>query len=326
MYRAAFELKRQKLILGHLPFLGISYQSREKDERYREKFRNKLEIKRVMKVALDYNVRFFSASSHGFSDLAPLHLEAIKEIEEEEETDITLIVCISIPFRIGGTKINDYRRWSTQIVYETKKTGRNILYKALNDPILNCRPRWKENIRYARPYSVTQIKGRLNVEWRRWESSIDMLSEWRIGWIEPGSEVDFISLARTDLVGEIIDRTREAGYRCLLGSHHLGATAPILQDAGIEGFDGYVTPINKMGVMMFPSREIVERIVVETRRGGKMIIATKPLAGGRIKPEEAFSYVFQSVGVDACMVGVASTKEAKEDFETAKKVLSKKKH
>ncbi len=322
MFRLALELKSRRIVLGNLPFLGVSYQGREKDEEYRERFSDKSEMKKVMRVALNYGVRFFSASSHRFNDLSPLYLEAVREIEDEEEVEITLIACISIPLRISGARVNDYRRWKTQLLYETEKFGGNILYRALDDPVLNCRPGWRGNLRSAKPYPMIQLQRELKIDWEAWENSIDMFSSWRIGWIEPGSETDFLALARSDLLGEIIDRTRDAGYRCLLGSHHLGATAPLLEERRMRGFDGYVTPINKLGVMMFPTRREAEKAVKEARSRGRLIVAIKPFAGGRINPKEALRYVFRRAEADACMMGVASTREAEEDFKAARQVLA----
>ncbi|MCD6537807.1 hypothetical protein J7L18_04270 [Candidatus Bathyarchaeota archaeon] len=321
MYRFIYDLKRKRIILGNLPFLGISYQGREKDLKYRERFSNKSEIKRVMKVALKYNVNFFAASSREFSDLSSLHLEAVKELEEEEEADIELIVCISIPLWIGGSKVNDYKRWKTHILYESERFGESVLQKALDDPILNLRPRWKELILSVKAYPLSQLRSRLKIDWRRWESSIDYFSDWNVAWIEPGSEIDFIALARTDLIGDLIDSIRDAGYRSLLGSHHLGVTGQLIRESGIGGFDGYVTPINKLGVMMFPSKKEVERASRRIRSEGKMLIAIKPFAGGRIPPKEALTYVYRNVEADACMIGVASVEEAEEDFRIAKQII-----
>lgn len=322
MFRLAAELTSQRLILGNLPFLGVSYQGREKDRECRERFSDKAEMKKVMKVAIKYGTRFFSASSHRFNELAPLYLEAVKEVEEEEETEITLIACVSVPLLIGGARVNDYRRWKTLITYETERFQVDVLRRTLDDPVLNCRPGWRENIQAAKPYPKIQLQRGLRIDWRSWEESIDWLSSWRIGWIEPGSETDFLALTRIDLLGELIDVTRDAGYRCLLGSHHIGATARLLEETGMRGFDGYVTPINKLGVMMFPTQREVEKAARESKNRGRLIIAIKPFAGGRIKPREALTYVFREAEADACMIGVSSVKEAEEDFEAARRVLS----
>jgi len=90
----------------------------------------------------------------------------------------------------------------------------------------------------------------------------------------------------------------------------------------MRGFDGYVTPINKLGVMMFPTRKEVEKAVEESRSRGRLIIAIKPFAGGRIRPKEALTYVFRRVKTDACMMGVASVREAEEDFKAARQILA----
>ena len=71
--------------------------------------------------------------------------------------------------------------------------------------------------------------------------------------------------------------------------------------------------------------ELGEKAIEEARSQGKLIIAIKPFAGGRIKPGEALTYVFRKVKADACMMGVASVKEAEEDFEAARQVLTEKK-
>mgnify|MGYP000409701126 CR=1 FL=1 len=324
MHRLDFDLKMQRIVLGNLPFLGISYQGREKDREYREKFSNKSEMKRVMKVAVKYGVKFFAVSSHRFNELSMLHLEAIREVEEEEETDIMLIACISIPLQIGGAKVNDYKRWKTHLIYESEKFGDAVLQRVLNDPILNFRPQWKETLRSIRPYKMSQLQRRLKIDWKTWENSIDRLSSWRIAWIEPGSETDFLALARSDLLGELIDRTRDAGYRSLLGSHHLGATVPLLEENRIRRFDGYVTPINKLGIMMFPTQREAEKAAREVRNNGKLLIAIKPFAGGRIRPKEALTYVYRETEADACMMGVASVEEAEEDFQAARQILTSK--
>jgi len=84
----------------------------------------------------------------------------------------------------------------------------------------------------------------------------------------------------------------------------------------VKRFDGYVTPVNKLGIMMFPTQKAVENAVRKARKQGKLIVGIKPLAGGRIKPQEALSYVYKEIKADACMIGVSSVDEAKEDFET----------
>ena len=309
------------MILGNLPLLGISYQGREKDDEYKGKFSDKHEMKQVIRAALRHGVILFAASSHGFNDLAPIHLAAVKEVGEEEEADLALIVCIGVPLELSGRRINDYRRWKTHLDYESERFGGQIGQRFFEDPVLNCRSGWKENLKLAKSYRPRNLERDLKVNWRRWEESIDKLSDHRISWMEPGSEADFLAIRRVDLLEELLDRIHESGYRCLLGSHHLGASAELIEKRKVKRFDGYVTPVNKLGVMMFPTQRVVEDTVRRARETGKIIVAIKPFAGGRMKPRDALNYVYKKVMVDSCMMGVGSVEEAEEDFGTARAIL-----
>ena len=311
----------ERMIPGNLPLLGISYQGREKDEAYKEKFSDKLEMKRVMRVAVQYGVSLFAASSHGFNDLAPMHLKAIQELEEEGETELSLITCISVPLELRGRKIDDYRRWKTHLDYELMEFGTEVRERFFEDPILNCRPQWKENLRLAKPYRAKDMERHLSINWRVWEESVDSLSDHRIAWIEPGSETDFLAVSRMDLLEELLDRIHELGYRSMLGSHHLGASEQLIEERKAKRFDGYVTPVNRLGVMMFPTQMVAENAIKRIRKTERLIVAIKPFAGGRIKPTDALNYVYGKMKVDSCMMGAGSVEEAEEDFKAARTIL-----
>lgn len=313
----------QKMVLGNLPMLGVSYQGRQRDDEYKERFSDKREMKRVMRAAIGYGVNLLAASSHGFNELAPTYLEAIEEVEEEEETELSLITCISVPLELRGRRINDYRRWKTHLHYESKQFGSEVTERVFDDPILNCRPQWKENLRPARPYRNRDLERDLKINWRLWEGGVDRLSNFRIAWMEPGSETDLLAISRMDLLEELLDRIHELGYRSLLGSHHLGASAQLIEERRVKRFDGYVTPLNRLGVMMFPTRREAENTVRRIRKAAKLVVAIKPFAGGRIEPEEALSYVYGKLEVDSCMMGVGSVEEAEKDFEAARSILEK---
>ena len=76
--------------------------------------------------------------------------------------------------------------------------------------------------------------------------------------------------------------------------------------------------MNSMGVMMFPSRDSAVEAI---RAAKKPVIAIKPLAGGRLKPTEALEHIYRKMGIDFCMIGVGSEREAEEDFSIAHEIL-----
>jgi hypothetical protein len=67
--------------------------------------------------------------------------------------------------------------------------------------------------------------------------------------------------------------------------------------------------------MMLPTQSTAENAI---RNSGKDVFSIKPLAGARIGPERAFSYVF-SFNVKGCMIGCASPREVEEDIRAAVK-------
>jgi hypothetical protein len=221
-----------------------------------------------------------------------------------------------------GARVNDYKRWQTHLRYETSVFGESVIERVLEDPILNCRWGWKRNLRAANPYTHQELERELTVDWKLWEDRVTAFADHRVAWIEPGSETDFLAISRMDLLGDLLDKIEERGYRILLGSHHIGATAPLIHENRMNRFDGYVTPVNRLGVMMFPTQPEAERAYTRIRRDGKLLIAIKPFAGGRIQPLEALRYVYKRIAADSCTMGVGSVAEAEEDFRIGTAILA----
>ncbi len=311
----------EKVIIGNLPLLGISYQGKDKDREYKEKFSEKDEIKKIIKSALQNGIRYSACSSQDFNELSPIHLQSLKELEDEQDIKIPLIACVGIPMALDGERIIDYRRWATHLSYELKYFKKSIRASYYEDPILNCRDDWQENLSTAKPYPLKALDRGLKINWSKWEDQMIRFSTHKIAWIEPGSESDFLALCRMDLLEELLDRTHELGFRVLLGSHHLGITFKLLNEERVRKYDGYVTPVNKFGIMMFPTKSEVEKSIKNAQKEEKIIVGVKPFAGGRIKPREALEYVYKEIGVDMCMVGAGSIEELEEDLEVAKTIF-----
>jgi hypothetical protein len=294
-----------------MPFIGVSYQNREKDIEYRNRFKELSETKKIIDAALEVGIKKFAGAVPDSSPLSSLHLQVLKNLIDEGH-DIKLIPCVGIPIKKGDRKIDDFRRWATYLSFE-EKLHPTVKRKILEDPILKFREGWAWKLPLARPYGSKDFNG-LKIDWRKFEEDLEYFVELPVSHMEPGSEIDFLSMAkRFDLVGELLDRVKERGFRkTLFGVHHAGMTIPLI-DEKISGLDGYVTPLNLMGLMMFPTKNMAERAIRETRNA---IYAIKPLAGGRLKPQNAFKYVF-SFPVEGCMVGAASVEEVNHDFKMA---------
>lgn len=308
-----------RLILGHLPFLGESYQGESKNRKYARRF-SKVEntIRILTKAVEEYGITVLGVAPASESELAGQLFEAVRETSRRTGRKLALIPCLRIPLTIDGQGVDDYRRWLSYYEVERTVDGK-ILERYLDDPILQCRERWREKFFHASvhstPYSTGEIE-RLMINYETVRSRLDSLQGFNVLFAEPGSETDFLAASgRLDLLDELIEWIRETyRYEVILGTHHAGTTIPILEESGIR-FHGYVTPINQSGVMMFPTQRLAAEAV---RNAKKPVIAIKPLAGGRIPPKQAFHYVYEVAGVDSCMVGVGSEKELDADLKAAR--------
>jgi len=300
-----------RLILGHMPMVGISYQSKEIDAEYQRRFNDAKAMRDIVDAAIDLGVSKSAAASPNSSPLAPLHLQVLRKTVDEGRY-IELIPCIGIPVKLRDEGINAFRRWATYLTLE-ERLHSGVRQRILDDRILNFREGWKDRLPISKPYDKEDYQ-RLSIDWKKVEHDLECFVDLPVLYMEPGSETDFLAMAgRFDLLGGLIDRVKERGFRgVLFGVHHAGVTIPRM-DIELDGFGGYLTPLNPLGLMMFPTKVAAEKAVKNTK---KRVIAIKPLAGGRVKPEEAFKYVFR-FDVDGCMIGCASVAEVKEDFRAA---------
>jgi len=313
-----------RLILGHLPFTGESYQGPEKNREYRARFSDIKNTVKILRVAVEkYGLTVVAAGIMPSNKLTSLFFKAIRETERLTDIKIATIPCVQIPLTIQGKPVDTYRRWLTYYKLESSIIGKRTLGKYLEDPVLQCRPRWeaefKDALQHSKPYEREELK-HLRIDDEKFENTIKNMKDFDVLFAELGSETDFLAMTdKFDLVADLVDQLRggSGGYRVLLGVHHAGLTIPKLENSGIN-FDGYVSPVNKRGVMMFPTRNMALMAIKASKRP---VIAIKPLAGGRIGPSEALEHVYKEVGISFCMIGVGSVSEAEEDFRTAAAIL-----
>ncbi len=100
-----------RAILGHLPFVGESYQGSAKNLECVERF-SKVEntISILSRAVQNYGIKVFSAVPVTEGELARLYLEAVHETVLETGIDIALIPCFRIMLTVEGKPLNDYRR------------------------------------------------------------------------------------------------------------------------------------------------------------------------------------------------------------------------
>jgi hypothetical protein len=319
-----------RIILGCMPFLGESYQGPERNRLYAQRFQEPNNLRSIiLKAFFNYGIHALAAVPGNACSLAASLLKVVKEIEDSYRIRLSLTPCISIRLRLGSEPVDEYRRWVTYFHLASKdyrKEGfqgkQELLQKFLRDPLLLSRPGWERRFSEAltrlSPYGKEAAE-RLDYDEDSIRNALKTLNGYRILFVEPGSEIDFlVAMERFDRIEALLKLLKTLGFEnVFFGVHHAGRTIPALEASGLH-FHGYVTPVNRIGALMLPSQEEALKAIKDS---SKPIIAIKPLAGGRIRPQEAFSYVFKEVGIDACMVGVASERELEEDLEAAAKFV-----
>lgn len=109
---------------------------------------------------------------------------------------------------------------------------------------------------------------------------------------------------------------RDYGAIEALSTHRPGSTLPWLKEVDLP-VEIVLTPLNRLGYAMEPSFERSLEAIEECRQ---RIIAIKPLAAGRLRPQEAFGFVYRYA--DGAAVGVASEEEMEETYEAARRALA----
>jgi hypothetical protein len=103
---------------------------------------------------------------------------------------------------------------------------------------------------------------------------------------------------------------RERGLVTGVATHRPGMTIARVEE--MEEVQIILSPLNRLGRFMEPSEESTLEAIGAS---SKTILAIKPLAAGRLSPEEGLSYVADRAA--GCAVGIGSESEAEKTFATA---------
>ena len=153
-----------------------------------------------------------------------------------------------------------------------------------------------------------------------WDEDIDLFSQYDC----PVMLVDEFITDDYDwaLTSKILNRINDAGSLSGLVTAFPSKTSDlVVENLDMNLFDFYMIPYNSLSYMMDISafnasqrQGFIEKIV----KLNKKIIATRIMATGVLKPQEAFAFYKNVDFVDAICMGVASKDEAIEDFSLLK--------
>jgi len=131
------------------------------------------------------------------------------------------------------------------------------------------------------------------------------------------SDALFVKAERTmqQQFADTLKKIRDAGFVPAYSTHNAGEVIPAAEASEAAAVN---TPVNKLTWRMCPCEENVLTAIRNTK---KKVIAMKPLAMGRMAPQEGMEYVCRIPDLDGIVVGIGHEYEAEETFGIAAKAL-----
>ena len=118
---------------------------------------------------------------------------------------------------------------------------------------------------------------------------------------------------------KVCERIRELGMIPGLSTHR-PETVVVCDSAGYD-VATYIQMYNAIGFLCQVETDWIARVINQTR---KLIMAIKPLAGGRILPPTGLSFVYNSIKpIDMVCIGTMSTYEAEDDIRIVRDLLAR---
>jgi hypothetical protein len=314
--------KIPRIILGAHPYDATTYTSKERDQQYIKRWTGPRSMVELMKPVVE---RFGVTASRGFpsdSDLSRWHREALRLTMDELNTEIAIVLGSILPtkgdvdtsryvyrlsLKLGGEEFR--KKWAGDPIYRYWHEKRNETQTDVDDFVRKAS---------ELPPEVPEELRKVEVDYEKLDSMLDSYRGFNVPLYVSNERWEFLVLARRfDELQEAANRVKQKMGTFFLGTHNAGLVIPMAEDAKLR-VDGYLTPVNKSGILMFPTQKLAEQAIRATK---KPLVGIKPLGGGRVNPREAFQYVFHEIGLPTTMVGIGSIEEAQETLGAARTVL-----
>ncbi len=296
------------VILGNLPFIGVSYRGHHQELSLQATFSSTESVLQLLQAAYATGIRRFAIQVPE-NEQMQYHWNAMLQLSNSTP-DISVIPNISIPLLLEQEPLEVYRRWATVIMAYGEKKDK-LLNRVSKDVILKCRPNWETQIVEAISDKLFlnnfEIEG-ISLATKTIETVIDKLSAFDIEFLEFGSEVDFLVASnRLDLIEHLIEFGRSFGHSVGFGVHHAGLSLPKLDK--IDGVVGILTPVNHEGIMMFPSQQGALSAIENLQNLKKRLIAIKTLGGGNLTNVQRSISNLKQQNINQVMIGISSSSE-----------------
>jgi hypothetical protein len=286
-----------RFLLGDNPFLGVDHLSQERARQKQRKEKSPT-IPTVMKAAFESGAEGVTFSTH------PIMYNAFKQLKEEEYDDTfglyPVVPAADVYVREAAQKGMAGLLIEILSRINFSEKARVIIRGGLS--VMSSDP-----MRMLKTFLDTEIASFLNVSPKNAELRTVFLHEI-ISDVALGFQMtDFL----TAIVSHINDRYEvKAGFV----TRNFARFVDFINSTGISQHDiAIMTPFNKIGFQMIPSKEQCE-ITLGKIAECNSIIAMSTLAAGLIGVRESVEYLKSKVRLDSFTVGVSSVDHAKSTF------------
>ena len=311
-----------RLIMGIHPYDGCSYVDRARDAENYRGFNRVGKVAEVLRYAVEDAGVTVAQVDHMSPALNRLHLQAIWETEQETGIQIGLVAYILIPVTLRGEAVAYSDRAHATFYAHDQRVGGEAFERHI---------RQDDIVRYllggsletlVTPQRVPPLTSDeatlLEIDYSCLDRYLGFFEGCDILIADAGAEIDLLAMTgRFDLIRGCLAYLRKRFDTVIVSVHHAGVTLPLLEAEGIV-VDGYLTTVNQPGTFMFPTSALALEAI---RQATKPVIAIKPMAGGRYLGAKAFRYVYDEVGIAACMFGMGTLEQVRESIRAAKEVL-----
>ena len=311
-----------RLIMGIHPYDGCSYQHPERDAENLRAFDRSGKVAEILRVAVEEAGVTTVQVDHMLPTLDRLHLQAVWEASQATDVQIGMVAYILIPVMLDGEMVAYSGRAHSTFYHQNEKlAGEAFTEHIRNDDIVHYLL-GGDLKKLVTPETVPPFTpeeaARLTIDYGILERYLGFFEGFDILVADPGAEIDVLAMTgRFDLIREYLEFLRARFSVVITSLHHAGVTIPLLEEENIP-VDGYLTPLNRPGTFMFPTREIA---IDAIRNANKPVIAIKPMAGGRSLGHQAFEFVFNEIGAAAAMFGMGTIDQVRETTSAAREVL-----
>lgn len=313
-----------RLIMGIHPFDGYGYVSAEKDRFNAEHFSRLQRIIDVIAYVASQGVTAVQ-TDHMAGHLDRQHLTAVWKASAQADVALATVPFLLVPVTLDGNLLEQRRVYATLDLHSHRDHGESYRQYMKSDPIVNYMGSGQgadeEDFlvfhEEVPPYTADDM-ARMSIDYAAFERIIGFFDGFDPFIADAGAEVDLLAAGgRFDLMAEYIAFLRQRFPAVVTSVHVPGRTISILEEHDVA-FDGYITPLNKLGVFMLPLPEVALEAI---RNSSRPVMAIKPMAGGRLLGREAFDYVLNEVGVAACLFGLGTIDEVTYTVAEARAAL-----